>query len=78
MCQCYKYVTYFYCPVNGYNTETKTRSSFYSNSISADLNEKGSGMEKYGSPVARDNQETLLGNQSRDLGCQVGNCICQV
>ena len=32
-------------------------------------------MEKCGSPVARDNQEILLGNQSSNLGWPVGNCI---
>ena len=36
---------------------------------------KVTGMDKCGSPVPRDNQEILLGNQSRNLGCPVGNCI---
>ena len=31
------------------------------------------GWEQYGGPVALDNQETLLGNQSQCLSCLVGD-----
>ena len=35
------------------------------------------GMEKCGNPVAWDNQEILLGNQSRNFGCPVDNSVCK-